>query len=75
MPPQSIFLATSPAASLEQAARQVRQAVEVFTVADRLLAAIEALTGLLLVAWSASFTYLQMHGRLRGAFEEEGRKP
>ena len=36
----------------------------------RLLAAVEALTGLLLVAWSASFTYLQMHVRWRGAFGE-----
>lgn len=36
----------------------------------RLLAGVEALLGLMLIAWSASFTYLQMHSHWREAFEE-----
>lgn len=36
----------------------------------RLLAGVEALLGLMLIAWSASFTYLQMHSHWREAFDE-----
>lgn len=35
----------------------------------RLLAAVEALLGLMLVAWSASFTYLMMHSHWHESFE------
>ena len=37
----------------------------------RLLAGVEALNGLLLIGWSASFTYISM-GRFWSAFAESG---
>ena len=38
----------------------------------RLLAAVESVVGLMLVTWSASFTYLQMQATWREAFEPKG---
>ena len=38
----------------------------------RLLAAVESVLGLMLVTWSASFTYLQMQAGWREAFEPKG---